>query len=135
MLSIQIDTKSLELVIYHQFNNIKLSFFASHMKSSFPFCTFNRCCTVIRYSRVIGQKVILMPDFEPTPQNLENSTRVKKHLRKFKQVCVDCVERNFHEATAILRSSSLLLCCVLHAPLCSLQVELLLLFGKFLLPA
>ena len=25
MLSIQIDTKSLELVIYHQFNNIKLS--------------------------------------------------------------------------------------------------------------
>ena len=36
MLSIQIDTKSLELVIYHQFNNIKLSFFASHMKSSFP---------------------------------------------------------------------------------------------------
>ena len=30
MLSIQIDTKSLELVIYHQFNNIKLSFFASH---------------------------------------------------------------------------------------------------------
>ena len=36
MLSIQIDTKSFELVIYHQFNNIKLSFFASHMKSSFP---------------------------------------------------------------------------------------------------
>ena len=36
MLSIQIDTKSLELVINHQFNNIKLSFFASHMKSSFP---------------------------------------------------------------------------------------------------
>ena len=26
--SIQIDTKSLELVIYHQFNNIKMSFFA-----------------------------------------------------------------------------------------------------------
>ena len=43
MLSIQIDTKSLELVIYHQFNNIKLSFFASHMKSSFTSCTFNRC--------------------------------------------------------------------------------------------
>ena len=34
MLSIQIDTKSLELVIYHQFNNIKLSFFASQMKAS-----------------------------------------------------------------------------------------------------
>ena len=52
MLSIQIDTKSLELLIYHQFNNIKLSFFASHMKLSFPLCSFNRCCTVIRYSRV-----------------------------------------------------------------------------------
>ena len=38
MLSIQIDTKNLELVNY-----IKLSFFASHMKSSF---------SVIRYSRV-----------------------------------------------------------------------------------
>ena len=48
MLSIQIDTKSL----YHQFNNIKLSFFARHMKSSFPLCMFDRCCTVIRYSRV-----------------------------------------------------------------------------------
>ena len=33
MLSIQIDTKSLGLVICQQFNNIKLSFFASHMKS------------------------------------------------------------------------------------------------------
>ena len=48
MLSIQIDTKSLELVIYHQFNNIKLSFFPSHMKSSVRLldtleyvCTFN----------------------------------------------------------------------------------------------
>ena len=50
MLSIQIDTKSLELFISHQFNNIKLSLFASHMKSSFPLCT------VIRYSRVYGQK-------------------------------------------------------------------------------
>ena len=27
ILSIQIDTKSFEVVIYHQFNNIKLSFF------------------------------------------------------------------------------------------------------------
>ena len=52
MLSIQIDTKSLELVINHQINNIKLSFFASHMKRSFPLCTFNRCCTVIRHSKV-----------------------------------------------------------------------------------
>ena len=30
MLSIQLDTTSLELVIYHQFNNIKLSFLACH---------------------------------------------------------------------------------------------------------
>ena len=30
MLSIQVDTKSLELIIYHQFDNIKLSFFTSH---------------------------------------------------------------------------------------------------------
>ena len=36
MLSIQIDTKSIELVILHQFHNIKLSLFASHMKQSFP---------------------------------------------------------------------------------------------------
>ena len=28
MLSSQIDTKSLELIIYHQLNNIKLSFYA-----------------------------------------------------------------------------------------------------------
>ena len=40
MLSIQIDIKGLELVIYHQFNNIKLPFFANHMKSSFPLRTF-----------------------------------------------------------------------------------------------
>ena len=53
MLSIQIDTQNLKLVIRHQFNNIKLSFFASQMKSSFSLCTFNRCCTVIRYSRVM----------------------------------------------------------------------------------
>ena len=33
MLSIQIDTKSLKFDIYHQFNNVKLSFFASHIKS------------------------------------------------------------------------------------------------------
>ena len=36
MLSIQIDTQNLKLVIRHQFNNIKLSFFASQMKRSFP---------------------------------------------------------------------------------------------------
>ena len=45
----KIDTKSLELDIIHQFNNIKLSFFACHMKQSFTWCTF------IRYFRnVVG---------------------------------------------------------------------------------
>ena len=52
MLSIQIDTKSLKFLIYYQFNNIKLSFFASHMKLSFPLSKFDRCFTVIRCSRV-----------------------------------------------------------------------------------
>ena len=33
---IQIDTKSIELVIHIKFYNIKLSLFASHMKQSFP---------------------------------------------------------------------------------------------------
>ena len=33
MLSIQIDTKNPGLIIHHQFNNIKLSFFASQIKS------------------------------------------------------------------------------------------------------
>ena len=31
---------SLELVVRHQFNNIKLSFFASFIKGSFPLFTF-----------------------------------------------------------------------------------------------
>ena len=59
MLSIQIDTKSLELVIYHQFNNIKLSLFASQMKSSFPLCMF------IRYSRVV-EKLQTKTNFSPS---------------------------------------------------------------------
>ena len=46
MLIIQIDTKS------HEFNNVKLSFFASHMKWS-----FHRCCTsIIRYSRIVVER-------------------------------------------------------------------------------
>ena len=63
MMSIRIDTKSLELVSYYQFNNIKLSFFASYMKSSVPLCTINRCCTVIRYSRVPCKVSVELPDF------------------------------------------------------------------------
>ena len=35
MLNVQIDTKSLEMVIPHQFNNIKISFFAGQMKKTF----------------------------------------------------------------------------------------------------
>ena len=50
MLSIQIDTISLELVIY----NIKLSFFARHMKSSFTFCTFKIDAVV----RLLGDKLL-----------------------------------------------------------------------------
>ena len=40
MLSIQIDTKNPGLIIHHQFNNIKLSFFASQIK---------KLCMVIYY--------------------------------------------------------------------------------------
>ena len=36
MLSIQIDSKSIELVIHHQFDNFKLSLVASHTKRRFP---------------------------------------------------------------------------------------------------
>ena len=49
MLSIQNDTKSLELVIDHQFNIIKFSCFESHIKMSSPFSPFSRYCTVIRW--------------------------------------------------------------------------------------
>ena len=45
-----------------------MSFFASHMKSSFPLGTFDRCCTVIRYSRV--------------KRNPFQKSRVKKSLKK-----------------------------------------------------
>ena len=45
-----------------------MSFFASHMKSSFPLSTFDRCCTVIRYSRV--------------KRNPFQKSRVKKSLKK-----------------------------------------------------
>ena len=37
MMSIQIDTKALN------WNNIKSSFFKSHMKRNFPLCMFNIC--------------------------------------------------------------------------------------------
>ena len=40
IVSIQIDTKNLEFVVLHQFNNVKLSFFASYMKLSFAQFTF-----------------------------------------------------------------------------------------------
>ena len=40
ILSIQIDTKSLELLINHQINNIKFSFFTSNIKLSFLFCIY-----------------------------------------------------------------------------------------------
>ena len=45
MLNIQIDTKSLELVIHQKLNNIRVSLFASLKNRSFPLCT------IISYSR------------------------------------------------------------------------------------
>lgn len=46
MLCIQIGIKSIEI----RLNIIKLSFLASHIKQSFPLCTFIiEACTVIRY--------------------------------------------------------------------------------------
>ena len=38
MLSIQIDTKNPGLIIHHQFNNIKLSFFANQIRQNFTSC-------------------------------------------------------------------------------------------------
>ena len=58
MLSIQIDTKTVELVIHHQFNNIKLSSICKLYKREFSM--FNRCCTVMRYSRVSKIQVVFM---------------------------------------------------------------------------
>ena len=40
-------------------NNIKLSFFASQMKSSSPLCTFDGCCTFFRYSRVVVAHLLI----------------------------------------------------------------------------
>ena len=37
MSSLQIDTKSLEMVSYHKFNNIKLSYFESIWNGVFPY--------------------------------------------------------------------------------------------------
>ena len=51
MLSIQIDTKSLELLIHYQF-----SCFESHIKMSSPFSPFSRYCTVMRW---VWQRLLL----------------------------------------------------------------------------
>ena len=58
MLSIQIDTKTVELVIHHQFKNIKFSSICKLYKREFSM--FNRCCTVMRYSRVSKIQVAFM---------------------------------------------------------------------------
>lgn len=47
------------LAILHQLNNIKLFFIACHTKGSFTF--FDKCCTLIRYSRVeqrVGENLV-----------------------------------------------------------------------------
>ena len=63
MLSIQIDTKSLVLVSHHQFNSIKLSSLACHMKQSFmkqsfPLCTFIRSCGALWKGAIVGRLLL-----------------------------------------------------------------------------
>ena len=82
MLSIQIDTKSLELVICHQFNNIKLSFFAIHMKLSFPLCMFDRCCTIIRYSRALPTVALQVQQTHKSSRRLHFLMMPKNELTK-----------------------------------------------------
>ena len=40
-----------KLIQNDQCSRIRTSFFASHMKRSYPFCILERCFTIIRYSR------------------------------------------------------------------------------------
>ena len=51
MMSIQIDTKSLELIICHQHQHHQIVLLCKHYEFESFIITFNRCCTVIRYFR------------------------------------------------------------------------------------
>ena len=55
MLSIQIDTKNPGLIIHHQFNNIKLSFFAGHNKMSFHYV---RLLDTLEYTAIVQQEAL-----------------------------------------------------------------------------
>ena len=70
LLSIQIDTLSLELVIYHQFNNIKLSIFASRKKRSFQ---------IVRLMEIISKsksKIFGSNQSTKTPSNKQSDTGI-----------------------------------------------------------
>ena len=56
---------------------IKLSFFASHMKSGFPLCRFNRCCTIIRYSRVCTMLLFILQSLKCTCQVFRKSILIR----------------------------------------------------------
>ena len=78
ILSIQIDTKSLKLVIYHQFNNIKLSFFTSHVKSSFHYVRLMdavRLLDTLKYTSYCLSKTNegLLSQFYPTWGKLQSN--------------------------------------------------------------
>ena len=56
---IHLEHLNCKLAILHQLNNIKLFFIACHTKGSFTF--FDKCCTLIRYSRVeqrVGENLV-----------------------------------------------------------------------------
>ena len=78
MLSIQIDTNNLELVIGHKFNNIKIksSFFASHMKLSFHYMHLIDDVRVL--DTLVGLTVMWCPiNFCTLRQDNENDPKLK----------------------------------------------------------
>ena len=78
MLSIQIDTNNLELVIGHKFNNIKIksSFFASHMKLSFHYIHLIDDVRVL--DTLVGLTVMWCPiNFCTLRQDNENDPKLR----------------------------------------------------------
>ena len=62
MLRIQIDTITLELVIQHQFNNIKSSFFAGHIKEIFQLRSTFKIEDTLKYPIVVSEKSVNRSD-------------------------------------------------------------------------
>ena len=81
MLSIQIDTNNLELVIGHKFNNIKSSFFASHMKLIFHYiCLIDDVRVLDTLVGLFSKKVTVMwcpINFCTLRQDNENDPKLK----------------------------------------------------------